>query len=306
MNKLTIIGLTLLFSTNVFGQINITDSTVQVIGYWDNKEKQTYVVTTEKYKVKGSDTTSKELMTYEVDVTIKDSSAKSYTVEWFYKNFNINTDNQFTKKLTSIAQDMSVIIKTDEMGAFVEVVNWTEVRDYIKKSTSTLKNEFKDIPKMDEIIKQIVGMFLTKEAIQSAAIKDIQQFYTYHGGQYKLGEETVGQMKLANLYGGEPFDVEVTVKLDEINMEDGNSIIRMWQTVNSKQLTDASYEYIKELSKTMGTKPPKRDEIPPLKNETRTASRIHGGSGWVIYSVETKEVSAENVISFEERTIELK
>lgn len=306
MNKLTIIGLTLLFSTKVFGQINLTDSTVQVIGYWDNKEKQTYVVTTEKYKVKGSDTTSRELMTYEVDVTIKDSTAKSYTVEWFYKNFNTNTNNQFIKKLTSIAQDMSVIIKTDEMGAFVEVVNWTEVRDYIKKSTSILKNEFKDIPKIDEIIKQIVGMFLTKEAIQSAAIKEIQQFYTYHGGKYKLGEETTGQMKLANLYGGEPFDAEVTVKLDEINAEDGNSIIRMWQTINSKQLTDASYEFIKELSKTMGTKPPKRDEIPPLKNETRTASRIHGASGWIIYSVETKEVSAENTINFEERTIEMK
>lgn len=306
MNKLILIGLTLLFSTKVFGQINLADSTVQVIGYWDNKEKQTYLVTTEKYKIKNSDTTSTERMTYEVDITIKDSTAKSYTIEWSYKNFNINTDNKFTKKLASISQNMNVIIKTDEMGAFTEVVNWKEVRDYIKTTTDILKKEFKDIPKIDEIVNQVIGLFSTKEAIESAAIKDIQQFYTYHGGKYKLGEEITAQMKFSNLYGGQPFDAEVAIQLDEINSQDGNSIIRMWQTVDSKQLTDASYNYIKDMSKTLGTKPPKREEVPLLKNEIRTASRVHGGSGWIIYSIETKEVSAEDATNIEERIIELK
>ena len=306
MNKFVIIGLTLLLTAKVFGQINMTDSTVQVIGYWDNKEKQTYIITTEKYKVRGLDTTTREVMKYEVDVTIKDSTATSYTIEWFYKNFNTTSDNQFVKKLISISQDMSVLIKTDEMGAFVEVVNWKEVRDFIKKTTTILQNEFKEIPKIEKIINQIVSMFLTKEAIESAAIKDIQQFYTYHGGKYKLSEEATGQMKIPNLYGGAPFDAELRVKLDEINIDDANSIIRMWQSVNSKQLTDASYKFIKEMTKKMGTKPPKRDEIPPLQNETRSVSRIHGPTGWIIYSVETKEVSADNAISFEERTIELK
>src|SRR5690606_32017512 len=221
MNKLILIGLTLLFSTKVFGQINLADSTVQVIGYWDNKEKQTYLVTTEKYKIKNSDTTSTERMTYEVDITIKDSTEKSYTIEWSYKNFNINTDNKFTKKLASISQNMNVIIKTDEMGAFTEVVNWKEVRDYIKSTTNILKKEFKDILKIDEIVNQVIGLFSTKEAIESVAIKDIQQFYTYHGGKYKLGEEITTQMKFPNLYGGQPFDVEVAIQLDEINSQDG-------------------------------------------------------------------------------------
>lgn len=104
MNKLLLIGLTMLCSTTALGQINMADSTVQVIGYWDNKEKQTYSVTYDKYQLKAADTLSKEQINYEVEVTIIDSTAKSYTIEWFYKDFKINSDNQFTKKLASISQ----------------------------------------------------------------------------------------------------------------------------------------------------------------------------------------------------------
>jgi hypothetical protein len=42
-----------------------------------------------------------------------------------------------------------------------------------------MRKEFKDIPKMDGVIKQIEGIYSTKEAIESASITDIQQFYTF-------------------------------------------------------------------------------------------------------------------------------
>lgn len=192
------------------------------------------------------------------------------------------------------------------MGEFTEVVNWVEVRDYVKKSIAVLKEEFKDIPKINEIADQVGGLFSTKEAIESAAIKDIHQFYTYHGAKYKLGEDIEAKIKLPNLYGGEPFDTDVTIRLDEIREEEGNSIIRMWQTIDSQQLTEASFAYIKEMAKITGTEIPNFDDIPPLKNEIRTSSLIHGGSGWVVYSIEKREVSAEDTVNIEERVIELK
>lgn len=42
MKKLQILGLAILLSAGAFGQINMNDSTAQVIGYWDMNEKQTY------------------------------------------------------------------------------------------------------------------------------------------------------------------------------------------------------------------------------------------------------------------------
>jgi hypothetical protein len=310
MKSLSVLIIFLAIPAIMFSQINIGDSTIQVIGYWNLKEKQSYTVNYEKYKIKDSkDTTDREKLTYDVDITVLDSTANSYTIEWFYKNYQINaSSSEISKKLMSISEDIKVIIKTDEYGSFLEVVNEKEVQNYIKKAIGKLKKEFKKTPNIDLVLKNLENTFSSKEAIQTLAIKDIHQFYTFHGAKYKLGEELNTTMKQQNLLGGEPFDVDVTVQMDEMNVdeENDNAVIRMWQVINSDQLTEATIEYLKKMSAQMGTPALKTEDIKPLQNETRMASRLHGSTGWVIYSVETKEVWTEGLMNVEERIIDIK
>ena len=305
MKKLLVFGIIFLISSNLFSQISIKDSTVQVIGYWSKYDKQSYDVTYEKYKLKNKDTISRELMKYEVDVKIIDSTANSYTIEWFYKNYSIDTENELVRKLTSIANDVSVKIKTDEYGAFVEIVNWEEVRDYLEKVTEKLKVELKDVPNYKEIIANVMSIYSTKESVEANAIKDALQFYKFHGVKYKLGEELTGKLETSNNFGGKPFETDVQYSLDEINKTDGNSILRSNEVINSEELTDATYNYLKKLG-TFGDKFPLRSKFPSLTNETNTASRIHGETGWIIYSIETKTVTAEETTNIEERIMEIK
>ena len=305
MRKLLISLLTTI-STQALAQINMTDSAVQVIGYWDKKEIMNYAITNEKYKVKGMDTIKTQSITYDVTITILDSNAKSYTVDWFYKNYAIDTDNEVLKKLTAMSEDMHVVFKTDEMGAFTEVVNWKEIRDYIKKIVNNLKKEYKDIPKMDAVLEQLTKMYSSKEAIESFSIKDIQQFYFFYGGKYEIGVSNDVKVQLPNPYGDKPFDSDLTILLDEVDTVEDNSIIRMWQNVDPKQLTDAAYDYMKKLAASLGTEAPARGSIADFANETAISARIHGSSGWVIYSIETKEISDDKSSNFEERIIEIK
>jgi hypothetical protein len=304
MKKIPLLGLALLLYVPLFAQIDMNDSTAQVIGYWDKNEKQTYFITHDKYKIRESDTTSSETIHYAVDVTIVDSSANSYEIDWYYRDFDIQTDNQLVRDLASISENITIRIRTDEMGALVEVVNWKEVREYIYKGTKLLKQETKNIPNMDKVIKQIEDMYSTKESIEQGAVREIQQFYSFHGAKYEWGENYSAQMQVSNLYGGEPFDVEVAVWLDELNPEDNNFVVRSQQTVDSEQLTKATYDYLVQMAETMKAPAPKRSDIPPLTNDTWLASRIHD-TGWVIYSVETKEVAAEGITNVEETVIEI-
>jgi hypothetical protein len=80
----------------------------------------------------------------------------------------------------------------------------------------------------------------------------------------------------------------------------------MHSTIDSVQLTNATYKQFKNIAKITGNKILKRDEFPNVTNETWTASRIHGSTGWTTYSVLTKEVTAENTKNIEETTIQLK
>jgi hypothetical protein len=305
MTKLLIFGTIFLLSSSLFGQISAKDSTVQVIGYWAKQETQSYNISYKKFKIKSKDTISRELMKYEVDIKIIDSTENSYTIEWLYKNYSIDTENELVRKLTSIANDISVKIKTDEYGAFVEIVNWEEVRDYLEKVTEKLKVELKDVPNFKKIIANVMSIYSTKESIEANAIKDALQFYQFHGVKYNLGEELEGILETSNNFGGKPFETDVRFSLDEINEIDGNSILRSYQVINSKQLTDATYKHLQMLG-TFGDKIPPRNEFPSLTNETSTASRIHGETGWIIYSIETKEITAEETTNIEERVIEIK
>lgn len=305
MKRIQIFGLFILLSVKIFGQINMTDSTAQVIGYWDKNEKQSYIVTQEKYKIKDSDTTSRDFYKYAVDITIVDSTANSYIIDWFYKDYEIQSENALIQKLASVTNDMNVRVRTNELGVFQEVINWKDVRDYILKGTRLLKKETKDIPNMDDFIEQLEGMYSTKESIELGAVKEMQQFYTFHGAKYEYGNEYNADMKVASLYGGEPFDTKMTVWLDELNPDDNNFIIRMNQTVNAEQLTNATFDYLVKMAETLKMPAPKREDIPQVSNDTYTASRIHG-SGWIIYSIETKETKAEDQTNIEERVIEIK
>jgi hypothetical protein len=288
-----------------FAQINMSDSTVQVINYWDKKEKQTYHITTYKYKIIDADTTSREIMHYDVDVTVKDSTAKSYTIEWFYKNYRVESDNEITKKMMAASEAMKVVFKTDELGVFVEVVNWQEVRDMIKGSLKKLANESSSIPNFKEAMQQVEGLFSSKESIETAAIRDIHQFHTFHGAQYKLAEVLEGTLKAPNLYdSNSPFDSEFQVYLDEIDAEENNYVMRSAEAINKEQLKAATISYLTNLAKRLGSPAPNFDEVKDLTNEIITASRIHN-TGWVIYSVQTKTVSSGNHTNVEERIIEL-
>lgn len=305
MDKLITIILTV-FTTAAFGQINKEDSTAQVISFWNIGEKQSYSMSLQKIKLKGADTTENVLLTYDVDITVLDSTENSYIVEWFYKNYKTNSTNEIVKKITSLSEAIKVVIETDEFGAIKGVRNWKAVSDYMKKSIQPAKDEFKNVPQLTQMFNQIESMYTTKEGIEAYAIQDAQQFHTFHGGRYLLKEVLEIPLQVPNLYDqNNPLDSKVTLYLDELNLDDNNLVIRSSQEVDSEQLREVNYNYLKSMSKSMKTPEPKKEDIGQLTNVTTTASRIHG-TGWLIYSIQTKTVEAPGATNIEERIIEIK
>lgn len=281
------------------------DSTVQVISYWDKGEKQIYSITSEEYKVKAGDTTSREVMHYDVEVTVTEVLDSSITVEWIYRNMQSDSKKPIMQKILNATKDMRVVFKTDELGVFREVINWEEVSDYIRKATADLRKEYSNIPEMTEVINQIEATYGSRKAIESAGIADIQQFHTFHGARYKLGEVLQGTIQVPNILGKDPFDSDFSLYLDEINEAENTYVMRASQEINKEQLTEATLLYLTTLSKSMKVDPPSRTDIGQLSNNTQTASRLHG-SGWLIYSVQTKTVTSNNQTKVEERIIEIK
>lgn len=285
-------------------QIIPADSSVQVIGYWAKNDMQTYNVVSKKYKVKDGDTIDVETTKYQVDVKVLDSTKSSYTIEWFYKNFDISGSNKFVKSISSIFKDIKVIIKTNEFGVFEEVVNWKEVRDEVKKAFSVIRQQYKDIPNIESILKNVESQLSTKQSIETYAVLDILQYYTFHGGKYTLNDD-INTNLVSNGIPGKPVDVAMRVQLAELNTKEDDATLYVWKDFDKKQMTDATYEVMKNLTRSSGTKLPTREEIPEITYTEYIGSRVHGSSGWILYSFQMKQTSTADSATIEEREIEI-
>lgn len=226
-------------------------------------------------------------------------------IEWFYKDITTNSQNPIFQKLMNMDKNMKVVFKTDELGSFVEVLNWKEIKKHIKKATSSLRQDSKCRPEVEYALKQIEANLSKNKAFEPASIKHIKQFHSFHGVEYKLGEVLEGTFNGPNLYSPEPFGASFTICLEEINEKDNNFLMRTTQEVNKEQLIDATFNYLTTMANNMKVDPPKREDLKNLEKKTLLESRIDV-TGWVVYSVQTITTTLDSVTNIEERMIKLK
>jgi hypothetical protein len=286
-------------------QIIPGDSAIQVIGYWNKNDLETFKVETKKYKIKNEDTVDVEVIKNQIDIRILDSTANSYTIEWLFKNYDFSNANKMTKQLVGIAKDMKVIIKTDEMGSFQEVINWKEIQEELKKVFVLASLQLKGNPQAKAMLEDMQEQYTSKEVIESSLLQDIQHYYTFYGGKYTLNQD-VENTQVSNGVPGNPVNVLTSVQLAQLNVEDDNAIVRYWKEFDTKQMTDATYAFLKNMTKSADVKLPPRDKFPDITYSEYVGSTVHGSSGWVVYSFFQKKASTEDgTMTVEERQIEI-
>lgn len=299
-----IIVFSLCFAFNMMGQIDITDTTALVIAHWKMNESQTYKVSSYNNSTEADKVLSSETINYDLSIKVVDSNQVSYILEWTRSNFEINTENEFDKFIIKMVEDIPFLITTDEFGSSIQVLNWEDVGIEIEKRAEVLKAENKDFPERLKKINRLVRKSSTKELVEENLILDAQQFFAFHGARYKFDERIDLQVKVPNNFGGDPLDANTTMMMDEVNLKQGTFIIRSSQRINPYQLTAVTYDYLSSLNM-VGAELPPFEEFPLITKLIWGGSEIHGNSGWVIYSIETKQTNSDKVVTVEERTIEL-
>ena len=226
-------------------QINMEDSTVQVIGYWDKNEKQSYQIQEKKATVVNEDTTSSQEFSYKVDVQIVDSTAESYTIEWKYFDYKYISGPQVLKTILTAYQPTKVLVKTDEMGMFAEIINSAEISAAMTKRLKNLIKKYKSDQYLVSEFTALIDKYASKDAVEQLALSEIQQYYNYHGGRYKLNENLSATVKSPFMNLEEGIDAELNVWLSEINVDDNNYILQMSKILDEEAMKKLMYEEAK-------------------------------------------------------------
>ena len=161
-----------------YAQINMQDSTVQVVAYWEKGEKMSYVLTKSKYKINSTDSVLTQQIRYEVDVTVVDSTAKSYISEWVIHKPEVIVGQKETKNILSEVTSLKYRIKTNELGVFQELLNWKEIKKEKQNLITRLSKNYKDNPIIADLLKSMSKQISTKEGVMKMS-EDIFHFYFF-------------------------------------------------------------------------------------------------------------------------------
>jgi hypothetical protein len=287
-------------------QMNFEDSSVQVITYWNLGETHEYSVSLHKLQYTANDTTSNETITYDVEVSVVDSSLFSYNIRWYYKNFKSDSESPVLQKLATAAEGMEVIILTNEVGSFQGIVNIMEISDYMTNSINALRADFEGQSALDKVFDQMLSIYADNTSIEARTMEDIRQFHTFYGSQYILNETITAPFMIYNPYDLNQFlDTYESIRLENLDGEHNEYKMRFIQEVNPVQFTEATYIYRKEMAKSSGDELIERADFNNCTKIVETVSRIHN-TGWLIESIQWNEVVANGTTNLETRRIHVK
>jgi hypothetical protein len=302
--KNSLIAFTLfLFSGSISAQYNSEDSTFSVIGNWLLNETINYSVLEEKFSIKEGDTINRERIQYNLEITIKDTSANSYKIGWRHQNYSVKSYDEFIEYLLGINENLEIIFKTDEFGAFQEVLNWDDIRKHFSKKLKHMKVQFNKIPKIKKIIRQYDIAFSRRESVLPTLTKHIRQFHQFHGAIYKLNEVTKGELKIPSVNRLDSFDTHSEVKMYSVDTINNLAVIQQFDFVDKKHGGDINFEIVKKIAESMGLDSIKREDTPDFSILDITTSTIGCNTAWIFLSdyiriteyENTKEVETTNI-----------
>lgn len=306
MKRIIILLLGVLTFFPSYAQINMQDSTVQVVAYWEKGEKLSYVLTKSKYKINNTDSVLTSQIKYVVDVTVVDSTAKSYISEWVIHKPEVIVGQNELKKILSEVTSLKYRIKTNELGVFQELLNWKEIKKENQNLITRLSKNYKNNPIITDLLKSMTKQISTKEGVLKMS-EDILHFYFFYGLIYKFGEPVESSSKVPFLFSDRTLDSKCKIGVMELFPEEEYSILYYTEFVEPAQVKEACNSMFNSLVKADVDMFKSSDNEMYVSEDSyilTLSSGIHE-SGWPLYWIYTKSMNVGTYHLYEEITMEM-
>ncbi len=230
----------LTFSFNLFSQEQpnlVSSSKVTTIGYWNIGDKVSYQVSQTDVTNKSGSTqpTKQKSNTYDLEITVIDSTDNSYVLEMKYlKSAVEGYDPQLQELMNSFQTSAPIRYQTDELGIYQKILNTAELQKDFKKKCEEFKKQLV-VNKGAEAAKPVIKMlddvlieFAKPENIEVLYLGDIMAIHGNYGMELVLNKPA-------------EIDVEIPCLMDIVVKGSGKITL---QTINkTKDLASISIRY---------------------------------------------------------------
>lgn len=305
----TIIAATcfLCFSFISIAQNIPTDTSAPVVAYWLLGEKKLVRITKTVEKTKAGKRESFANSNYEAAITVRDSVKEGYTMEWKYTSFGSSEGYlQSLPELHTLLKNLTIVYKTDDVGSFLELVNYPEVKKLVDASISSLSNITTDTNAVfRDAVKEMKTIFQSRESIEQLVLRDISLFHTPFGIEYSLLNQ-VQEAEIVNFLGGDPWPATLSFQLTSLKPEQDLIQVTIGQTIDEVKAAAILKDFFSKISAKSGNKI-KEGEFPSyISIKDHHEFDIILSTGWIKRAYLKRIVQTDGVKKTETMDISIK
>jgi hypothetical protein len=273
--------LALAFCTSAFGQNRVTDTSTTTIPYWHEGDNQTIAIVKSRKQYKGSKLKESFELEYTVEMTVLEETDSFYLIEWIYKGLNNEEAKRYNEYslLSNMVDGLRVVYKTNEVGTFMELVNYDEVASTLKAVADSMMGMSSN-SEAEAMIIRMKQLLLTKQGIETISLKEIQLYHNVYGLEVYLDDEIIEESYFPNSFGGRPFPTELRLELVELDTAEMTCKIEVQQTMDKVEGAKVMKELWETLSKEQGFKMFKDEDIPTIVMKDNISFYFELKSGW--------------------------
>lgn len=234
----------------------ITDTTIAMIAFWEVGDEVIYEFKETEDKLSEGKKTLKET-TYDVRMTIVDSTANHYIVKWEYENAKANYElEEFEKDLLEVCADIPVQYKTDELGGFQTIENWKEMKEVANGAFEKLITK-KGAALPDSIRfgiqNMLMGMFESEAQVNFWA-RDLRFFHYLYGKNLQRNAPIQGMKYYTNPFIKTIMEGSETIKVLAVDEENWIAKVKVESGIAGEEAKALMIDFAKNNMEKLGLK----------------------------------------------------
>lgn len=242
MKRAIILSLVLAIQLISFGQDEIDYSNLSFVAYWSIGDSYDYEVTKIKKKWEAGVLTTNDSTQYLVNFEVIDSTETSYKVKWSHKMAMIDTYDFSEEEMEVFNnyEDIDVIFTTTELGEFVEIENWKEIKDLMNNVMDELiailtKDQTEEERELFlNIMKPLTQMYQSQQGIELLVYNELQYFHFPLGMVFNIEKPIEYEDILPNMLGGKPIRGDAKITFEDVFYDEQRCIFKHEMQLNEK------------------------------------------------------------------------
>ncbi|MDQ3101809.1 MAG: hypothetical protein M3R08_10520 [Bacteroidota bacterium] len=230
------------------------DHGIPFVAYWNMGDEYQFNVEKRLEQWKDGKITKNEVSRYKATFKIIDSTATSYIVHWSY-NLDLGKDHGIDPSIverSSKFNELEYQYRTDELGAFVELLNWEEVSNAMKDLVTQMidavgEDDLAKREKVQGMLEPMLPLFSSKDAIENLAMKEVQLIHYPFGVEFSTTDPLEYDEALPNLFGGDPIKARSKVSVSSVDRNEMRCVLQHQMSIDPKEMKKIMNQALQKL-----------------------------------------------------------